>query len=129
MAYQTSNPAQRIVQAGQQVFRFPRYVVTAVLLAVAAFLFAVWLPNLGLIGEVFTNSSAPLGDKLRLAFTLLGSIRTNFSFLSATYTILIALLFGINIESVSVSFGDKTVLRVLKVITASRACSKAKFLD
>jgi hypothetical protein len=96
-----SNFIETILQAGQKVFRMPSYAITAIVLSVAAFLFAVWLPNIGLITDVFTHSSAPLGDKLRLAATLLGSIRTNFSFLSATYTILIALLLGVNIAMVA----------------------------
>jgi len=96
-----SNFIQTILRAGQKVFSVPSYPITAVALAVAAFLFAVWLPNIGLITDVFIHSSAPLGDKLRLAATLLGGIRTNFSFLSATYTILIALLFGINIAMIA----------------------------
>ena len=87
-----SNFIQTILEAGQKVFSAPSYAITAVALAVAAFLFAVWLPNIGLVTDVFTHSSAPIGEKLRLAVTLLGGIRTNFSFLSATYTILIALL-------------------------------------
>ncbi|MBI4114394.1 MAG: hypothetical protein HY445_00960 [Candidatus Niyogibacteria bacterium] len=97
----SKNFMQIILQAGQKVFGAPFYAIMAIVFAVAAFLFAVWLPNIGLISDVFTHSSASLGDKLRLAITLLGSIRTNFSFLSATYTILIALLFGINITMIA----------------------------
>jgi len=96
-----SNFIQTILRAGQKVFSAPSYAIIAVALSVAAFFFAVWLPNIGLVTDVFTHSSAPLGDKLRLAVTLLDGIRTNFSFLSATYTILIALLFGMNIAMIA----------------------------
>ena len=96
-----SNFIQTTLRAGQKVFSAPSYAITAVALSVAAFLFAVWLPNIGLVTDVFTHSSAPIGEKLRLAVTLLGGIRTNFSFLSATYTILIALLFGMNIAMIA----------------------------
>ena len=78
-----------------QVFARPWYVALAGFLAIAAFLLAVWFPNLGLIGEVFSGSSAPLSAKLGIAWSLLGGIVTNFSMLSASYTIAIAALFGI----------------------------------
>lgn len=77
------------------VFVYPSYIALAGTLAILAFLLAVWLPNLGLIGELFSDSSAPLAAKLGIAFSLLGGIGTNFSLLSAGYTIAIAVLFGI----------------------------------
>src|SRR3990167_5317479 len=78
-----------------EVFAKTSYIALASTLAIAAFLFAVWLPNFGLIGEVFSTSSAPLAAKLKVAVSLLGGIGTNFSTLSASYTIAIAILFGI----------------------------------
>ncbi|MDO8624301.1 MAG: hypothetical protein Q7R54_03010 [bacterium] len=79
------------------VFANISYIALASTLAIAAFLFVVWLPNLGLLGEVFTMSSASLAAKLTVAISLIG---TNGSILSAGYTILIALLFGINIAMI-----------------------------
>lgn len=78
-----------------QVFAHPSYIALAGVLAILAFLLAVWFPNLGLIGEVFSGSNAPLAAKLGIALSLLGGIGTNFSLLSAGYTIAIAVLFGI----------------------------------
>ncbi len=77
-----------------RVFVYPSYIALAGVLAILAFLLAVWLPNLALIGEVF-GSNAPLAAKLGIALSLLGGIGTNFSPLSAAYTIAIAVLFGI----------------------------------
>ena len=79
----------------RQVFAYPSYSVLAGVLAILAFLLAVWFPNLGLIGEVFSGSNAPLAAKLGIALSLLGGIGTNFSLLSAGYTIAIAVLFGL----------------------------------
>ncbi len=59
------------------------------------FLLAVWFPNLGLIVQVFTGSNAPLAAALGIALSLLGGIATNFSLLSAGYTIATAVLFGL----------------------------------
>ena len=87
--------------AFNEVFAHASYIALASALAVAAFLFAVWFPNLGLLTEVFTTSSAPLAAKLGIATSLIGGIRTNFSLLSAGYTIAIAILFGLNIAMVA----------------------------
>lgn len=78
-----------------QVFAHPPYLALASALSIVGFLFAVWFPNLGLIGKVFAGSNAPLAAKLSVALSLLGGIGTNFSLLSAGYTIAIAVLFGI----------------------------------
>ncbi len=78
-----------------RVFALPSYIMLAGMLATTAFLLAVWLPNLGLILQIFSDSDAPLTSKLNIMFSLLGGINTNFSLLSATYTIAIAMLFGI----------------------------------
>lgn len=78
----------------RQVFVHPAYIALAGALAILAFLLAVWFPNLGLIREVFFASSVPLAAKLEIALSLLGGIGTNFSLLSAGYTIAIAVLFG-----------------------------------
>ncbi|MBK5104849.1 MAG: hypothetical protein JJE42_11420 [Burkholderiales bacterium] len=59
------------------------------------FLLAVWFPNLGLIVQVFSGPDASLAAAFGIALSLLGSIVTNFSLLSAGYTIAIAALFGI----------------------------------
>ena len=93
-----------------EVFANSSYIALASTLAIAAFIFAVWLPNFGLIGEVFSTSSAPLAAKLKVAISLLGGIGTNFSFLSAGYTIAIAALFGINLAMI-VYFLKRTRLR------------------
>jgi len=78
----------------RRVFADLRYVALALLVTGAAFLMAVWLPNLGLLAEVFGASGIPLDAKLGVAFSLLGGIATNFSPLAAAYTVAIAGLFG-----------------------------------
>jgi hypothetical protein len=77
------------------VFAHTSYISLASVLALVAFAFAVWLPNIGLITDIFTTSSAPLAAKMKIALSLLGGIGTNFTTLSASYTIAIAILFGI----------------------------------
>ena len=89
-----------ILRAVQEVFRDPRYLILAAMVGLTAFAFSVWFPNLGLMGEIFMNSNTPLSSKIQFAVNLLGGIRTNFSVLSASYTIAIAALFGINITMI-----------------------------
>ncbi len=78
-----------------EVFAYSSYIALGGTLAIVAFLSAVWLPNLALIRDVFSGSSAPLTTKLGIMVSLLGGIATNFSLLTASYTIAIAVLFGI----------------------------------
>ncbi|MGH6886161.1 MAG: hypothetical protein ACREGK_08810 [Geminicoccales bacterium] len=78
-----------------RVFAERSYVALAAVLAIVAFVLAVWFPNLGLIAEVFSASNASLATKLGIALSLLGGIGTNFSLLSAAYTVAIAVLFGV----------------------------------
>lgn len=83
------------------VFAHPAYLALAAALAILAFLLAVWLPNFGLIAQVFSDANAPLAATFGIALSLLGGIGTNFSLLSAGYTIAIAVLFGLNIAMIA----------------------------
>lgn len=89
-----------IKQAFTEVFAHTSYIALASVLSLLAFVFAVWLPNLGLMTDIFTTSSAPFAAKLKIALSLLGDIGTNFSTLSASYTIAIAILFGITMAMI-----------------------------
>lgn len=77
-----------------RVFARLGYAALAGALAAVAFVLAVWAPNLGLLAEVFAGAQTPFGAKLGIALSLLGGIGTNFSALSAGYTVAIAVLFG-----------------------------------
>lgn len=91
---------KNVQMAFGQVFTNTSYIALASALAAAAFLFAVWLPNLGLLTDIFATSSTPFAVKLNIAISLLGGISTNFSLLSAGYTIAIAILFGVVVAMV-----------------------------
>lgn len=81
----------------QKVFSDPKYSLLAFTISVAVFSFAVWLPNLKLISTVITSPSVGFIEAVSVIFGLFLSIGTNFTAISASYTILIAILFGINI--------------------------------
>jgi len=80
------------------VFRKPLYVFLATAVASAVFVFAVLLPNFRLLGAVFSSNTASLYEKTALVFSLLTSIGTNFTLLSASTVIVIAVLFGIQVS-------------------------------
>lgn len=82
------------------VLRSPRYATIALVISVLVFSGATWFSNTALIVAVVT-SSAPFFDKIALLGTLYGSIGSNFTIVSATYTILIALLFGMQVALLS----------------------------
>jgi hypothetical protein len=104
------NHITNIKAAWSEVFSRTPYIFGASVLVLFVFVFAVLLPNLPLLNEVVFSSSAPLGAKLSLTLSLLVGISTNFSALSATYTILIAVLVGINIAMIVYLFKKRNEL-------------------
>lgn len=89
-----------LVQALQKVFRSPAYVLFALALTLGVYAIAVWLPNSSLIAIVLSSPDIPVFQKLGIPLSLLGSIITNFTTLSALSTIAIATLFGVNIAMI-----------------------------
>lgn len=85
----------------RRVFSRVRSVGIAVAVSAGVFAFAVWLPNFSLIAQIVFSPNVSPGEKINFLFSLFGAIQTNFSAVSATYTILIAVLFGINMALLS----------------------------
>ncbi len=79
------------------VLRRPWYTALALSVMTVVFTFSIWLPNWRLVFQILPSSSITLSEKASLLWSLYGSIQTNFTLLSASYTIAIAVLFGINI--------------------------------
>lgn len=79
------------------VFRSPKYVSVTLISAAAVLIFYIWLPNLGLIRDTIFSGDLTFLEKLNFLWNSLGAISTNFSFLSATLTILVSVLLGLNI--------------------------------
>lgn len=84
-----------VLHALQKVFGKPAYVILALVISALAFAIAVWLPNFRLVAGIVSSPDVPLSSKIELPISLLGSIVTNFTLLSASYTIAIAVLFGV----------------------------------
>jgi hypothetical protein len=84
------------MQALLSVLKTRRSLLIAVCVAVFVFALAVWLPNLQLLATFWTDSDVSITDKVALSLKLIPSIATNFTLLSALYTVVIAVLAGIN---------------------------------
>jgi len=85
-----------LVAAFRSAFRSFSRVISAVALAAAALALAIWLPNLSLLRIVATDDATGIGQKLQVAFSLLGSLTTNFTPLAAASVVIAAALLGIN---------------------------------
>ncbi len=80
------------------VFGKLTYLLIAALVSVSVFSFAVWLPNFALLRKVLhPDAAGSVVEKASFLFSLYGSIGTNFTLVSASYTIIIAILFGMNV--------------------------------
>lgn len=90
-----------VLQALKKVFRNPAYTLLALFISVTVFVFATWLPNIRLIVRIMNHPGISFSDKVALPVNLIGSIATNFTLLSAIYTIIIAILFGMNVAMVA----------------------------
>lgn len=76
------------------VFGRVSYVTLAIITSMCTFALALWIPNISLLWKVFTVDGA-LSTKVAFAWSLLGGIFTNNTVFSASYIIIIALLFGV----------------------------------
>lgn len=85
------------MEVAGKVFRNWNYVALSAAVSIAVFIIATWLPNVRLLWAIWSDSSIALADKITFPARLLESITTNFTVLSATYTVLIATLIGINV--------------------------------
>lgn len=62
---------------------------------------AILLPHIGLIKTLWQNGSVSVIEIGLLVMNLYGSLGTNFTILSATYTIVIAVLFGLQVALIT----------------------------
>ena len=81
--------------AFKKVFQNPLYVAIGILTGLTSFVFIIWLPNIGLVAEVLFSSGS-FSERIALPVSLIGTISTNFTTLSASFVIAMAILFGMN---------------------------------
>lgn len=88
-----------IFRALKKVFQKPPYAIIGATTSLTAFALAVWLPNIKFVADVIFSSGS-LSERFGLPLSLLGSISTNFSILSASYVIATAILLGMNLAMI-----------------------------
>ncbi len=81
-----------------RVFRKPVYVLIALIVGALVLSAAILFPNFSLIFSVWSQTDISFANKFNLLVELLGALKTNFSAVSATYTVGISILFGMNIS-------------------------------
>jgi len=87
-----------IVRVLKRVFARPLYCTLAISVAAVTLVVLLLLPNLALLSTVVSSTAISFGSKVLFAVSLLGSLVSNFTLFTATYTVLIAVLFGINVS-------------------------------
>lgn len=87
-------------QALKQVFSQTTYTISAIVVAVLIFSTSLWLPNLPLITQIVTEADMSFFGILLFLFTLLGSVTTSFTVLSASMLAITASLIGVYVSLV-----------------------------
>lgn len=100
------------------IFIRPIYALLAFVVAIISFAFSVWFPNLGLLWS-FLISNASLGEKFSFMISLLESISTNFTTLSAILIISIAILFGLYVAIIVYFIGQRRMVSGNQVFTGA----------
>ncbi len=77
--------------------RHYQYLILVLGIGLVVFGVAILLPSFSLLHIVFADSTVSLADKLGLLWSLLGSLGTNFTTLSAVTTVMTSLLIGVNV--------------------------------
>ncbi len=110
-----------LFSALNKVFRKATYLALAALVALLMLALSTWLPNLGLIWQITSSPMVVFSEKVIFLANLMTSIGTNFTALSASYTVAIAVLLGINTAMVVYYMRQKKSAPIRSGVTGSLA--------
>lgn len=96
-----------MLEAFGKIFRKAEYIAITVGVFLLILFVALILPNIRLVIEFASLTQTSFSETLLLTFNLAGSLKTNFTVLSALATVLTALLFGINVSMVTYYVREK----------------------
>ena len=82
----------------KQVFANARYGIGAFVIALSILSAILLWPNSGIIQQTLSSTELMMGKKLLFVLGLYKTLLTNYTIISATYLVLVAVLFGINIS-------------------------------
>jgi hypothetical protein len=77
--------------------RSPLDVLLAIAAGASLLAFSVWLPNLGLLWHLTASGHLSVAGRLRLLWSSLGALATNFTPLEAALTVAVSVLFGLTV--------------------------------
>lgn len=92
----------------EAILRSPAYLSLVIAISFITLIFSIWIPNLGLLGEVITSSDFSLFGKINFLWNSLGAFTTNFTPGTAIITMIVSLLFGSNV-AVTVYYFKKRI--------------------
>ncbi len=84
-----------------KVFKQPRCIFVWLITSLSIFVVVVWWPNFSLIEQILRMPNISLYTRLSLPISLLFSIATNFTPLTASYVVITVVLFGLNLAMIS----------------------------
>jgi hypothetical protein len=81
------------------VFSRPAYIILAIIIALIFFSASILVPKYELLVYIFTSGLFDAGAKFQIFWSLLTSLKTNFTLISIIFIIILSILFGINITT------------------------------
>lgn len=93
-------PVHTCVSAFITVFKRPWYILLAGLITLTLLLLAIWIPNIPFVSHVIESNIYALQAKAGILVASLGFFKTNFTVLTQSVTITVAVLTGINVAMV-----------------------------
>src|SRR3989344_2854511 len=89
---------QTFLFAFSQVFSKSRYIVLSITTFIFVLSLAIWLPNLNFLHHIVISDTFSSSQKIGIISSVFGSLQTNFTPLSRITTVLVSLLFAINLS-------------------------------
>ncbi len=87
---------KELISASKKVLSRPWYPLIGVVAGLLLLLAAIWLPNLSFIGSTLTSGYLSFGEKFGILASSLSALDTNFTPLSRTLTVTLAVLFAVD---------------------------------
>lgn len=97
MDVKTNSKLVLVISSLKTVFSRPSYVILAVIVALVLLLVAIWLPNFSFLKHIADSDTYSLSDKFNIYRSSLGFLKTNFTTLTRTFTIIVVGLSGVNL--------------------------------
>ncbi len=82
----------------KEVMANKSYLILTLIVALAVFLFSIWLPNLSFVKEIVSSQYFGVSEKASILFNSLKAFQTNFRPFGQVAMVTMSLLFGLNVS-------------------------------